>query len=236
VYSSVASKIDSALTGTYTSTSNIDYDVKAPDYEIVTSPWGPGLELFTYSPGTIKSNILTQILNIGKDLLGISNTTPKPGVTVWCLTCESNANLNFIGSITFSLTHGLTDGFVEMQGSMGFGIDLGIQALAPFNENYTEDFVTEGIPGFSIPDIIEIGPYVAMGYTIDLNISALGQIRAGVDLQWPNVGLKLDFVDGSQSSATGWTPQTTWDFDARGQSSYSPINFVPAAPFRCTVH
>lgn len=104
-----------------------------------------------------------------------------------------------------------------MSGNLNAGLQIGVDAYAEFSRTITvARLVHQGIPGFSIPGIITLGPEVTLDMTAQFGISAQGQLLAGVTMNWANLGATLDIIHPSASTSYGFTPQVTKIFNATG--------------------
>ena len=95
-------------------------------------------------------------------------------------------------------------------------MNLGLAASAAYKQSFTTPIASAGIPGLSIPNVITVGPVLALDAELDVGVQAAGQILAGAHMTIPNFQASIDIVSG-QSSASGFTPVFTTRFEASGQ-------------------
>jgi hypothetical protein len=202
-------------------------DLSPPSQSLDMSPWGPGYSFYNWTPAT-GAFYNEQQDNIDKiQSLIIGDADPKPGVELWCINCGIQGDLTVTGSIAYTLINGLTKGQVSMNGNLYAGFFLGLNAFSQWQMTDESDFLTRGVYGFSIPDIIAVGPSLAVGISVDLDIPDIGQLFLGTDLSWPALSATLDFVHPAQSSLSGWTPTANDTVQADGSLTMSSTLGLP---------
>src|SRR5204863_3113715 len=72
-----------------------------------------------------------------------------------------------------------------------------------------------------------IGPYIALDLTVKLYLGAKGQIEAGFTLGFPTPEFSIDLADLSKSTASGWTPDFTPIFNAKGNLTLAAAFAMP---------
>lgn len=102
-------------------------------------------------------------------------------------------------------------------GSAHAGLFVGLDAQVQYNQKFTKQIANIGLPGFSIPKIITVGPVVTVGTELDINAQATGQLLVGVAMDLPNFQATLDIVDSTKSGSSGFTPVFTKNFTASGE-------------------
>ncbi|CEO58271.1 hypothetical protein PMG11_03002 [Penicillium brasilianum] len=100
------------------------------------------------------------------------------------------------GSFAIRITHGITKASLSMTGNMFAGLSIGLNAFAEYDLLEKHDLYTIGIPEFSIPDIIAVGPSLALA--------------VGANLTWSNIDAVLDLVDHSKSTLSGFVPSHSY--------------------------
>jgi hypothetical protein len=202
-------------------------DMSAPSQSLDMSPWGPGYSFYNWTPdsGAFYNEQQDDIDKIKSVIIG--DADPEPGVELWCINCGIQGDLKVTGSIAYSLVDGLTKGQVSMNGNLYAGFFLGLNAFSQWDMTDESDFLTRGVYGFSIPDIIAVGPSLAVGISIDLDIPDVGQLFVGTDLSWPELSATLDFVDPAGSSQSGWTPTANDTVQADGSLTVSSTLGLP---------
>lgn len=58
-----------------------------------------------------------------------------------------------------------------------------------------------------VPGIIALGPGVAFGLSVDLDVKSATDLYAGVDVALPAGKVHIDFLDGNNTESSGWEPE-----------------------------
>lgn len=204
----------------------IDVPLNVPNLQ--STPWGPGLNVYSCIPpicGTLTSSQkLAKLLNAGLlhpalNAAGIPEVQPVTGVSVYCVECYLDVDVTVGGTIAFKLVEGFTSALLSINGDLKASIGLGVDAYAIYTfDQLSRRLITLGVPGFSIPNIFTIGPEVTLDLSPTVTISSEGQLFVGATLDLPNFSAQVDLVNvhGSSTKSTGWTPHYSWAFDAYG--------------------
>lgn len=206
-------------TGNFKETWNFPVNLAPPEVYLTESPWGDGFKFYTFTAeggekfsleATIKDELKDSVKTIEGD------DSKEPGVELWCVNCGVTGNFQLTGSFSASILHGFTKGQLSMNGNLYAGLFIGLDAFAEWDLNHEKDLFTMGLPGLSIPDIVALGPTLALGVSSDLDITAEGQFLLGASLTWPSISVVMNILDESQSSHSGFTPvlNTTIQSDA----------------------
>jgi hypothetical protein len=75
------------------------------------------------------------------------------------------------------------------------------------------NLITQGIPGWSITNIITIGPSIALDVGANVNIQIVGGIEVGYILDWPALDANIDLINPSLSTYSGYIPIYTPKFE-----------------------
>ena len=125
-----------------------------------------------------------------------------------------------MGSATLSILQlKMTKGSVGMSGNVHAGLFLGLDAEAEYEKTVKAELASAGLPGFSIPKVLTVGPVVSLAAELDLGIKGQGQFLVGMAMDIPNFAATLDLVDSSNSASSGFTPVFTRNFSAKGEIS-----------------
>lgn len=179
---------------------NVDLNVPinvAPN-NLVDSPWGQALQIYKKEKSSESGNANGEI-------------------SLYCVQCGVNGNIHLSGQAKWTLLDGLQQANVGMSGNVAAGVELGIDAQASLSQTFTYPIAQVGVPGFSIPQIITVGPEIALSAEVELGVSLAGQVLAGVRMTIPNFQANLDLVDGSKSGSSGFTPQFEKIFEAKAE-------------------
>ena len=202
------------VTGNYQQTFNFPLSIGPPSSLLTDSPWGNGFKFYTLtldddddSHYSLDDNVLDKIT---EELIG--DADPEPGIELWCVNCGVNGEFKVTGSFSASITSGITKGQLSLTGNMYAGLFIGLDAFAEYDLLTEHDLFTVGLPGFSIPDIVTLGPSLALGVSAELDIQAEGQYLVGAGLIWSDIYAMLDLIDHSQSTHSGFVP--TYNYTA----------------------
>lgn len=218
----VTSTIDlvvALVTGTYTDKFDLPLDIGPPNILLESSPWGPmGFKFYSYTVDPEDSHYSAYVNTlevISQDLLGNNNNAP--GIEFWCLNCGIEGDIKATGTLSASISSGITKGQITVSGDIYAGIFLGVNAYAELEKVYTDELFTVGLPGWSIPGIVDLGPALTLAAQAEVRVEVLGQILLGASVTWPSIQATLDFVDSSDSSHSGWTPIVQTEFQSQSQ-------------------
>jgi hypothetical protein len=203
-------------------------NIKAPDALLTTSPWGPALKVYAYTPGMDSSfSISKAILNkIATELIGEPN--PQPGIKLYCVNCEIKGNMQVTASLSVSITSGLTKGIFSLTGNIFAGLYVGLDAFSRVDKNIQYDLLKVNLAGFSIPKIISVGPAIDLSVSADFFVGTEGQFLVGTGLTWPAVAATLNLLHGDQSTQSGWTPAVTYQVLGYGSLGVTTTLGLPA--------
>ncbi|PKK50492.1 hypothetical protein CI102_5673 [Trichoderma harzianum] len=215
------------ITGDYDRSFDFPVQATPPKSALDDSPWGDGFKFYTWTPdkGEYWDAQSAAIDKIKGVILGEAD--PEPSIELWCVDCQANGKLKLDGSASFSLINGLTKAQLSLDGSLDVGLYLGMNAFAEWNPKEQYDFLSVGLPGLSIPDILTIGPVLSLGVSADLDIAAVGQYLVGADMQWTQLSAKLDVLNPKSSSKSGWTPNIRDTVQADGSLTINSTLGLP---------
>ena len=170
--------------------------------------WGPALQIFK------KENSTENGLVTGE-------------ITVYCVDCGVNGKVLITGQARWNIVNGLEKLNAGMKGNITAGLQLGLDAKTAFEKTLTFPIAQIGVPGFSVPGIITVGPVIKLEAEAGFGISLEGQVLAGVKMTIPDFSANLDLVDGSKSVSNGFTPQFQKVFDAKAKISATAALGLP---------
>ncbi|KAF9633619.1 hypothetical protein BFW01_g4513 [Lasiodiplodia theobromae] len=141
-------------------------------------------------------------------------------VDLYCVDCGITGNAHVAGEIGFSLLGGgFNKGSVTIDGSAKAALYLGLAADGTYNNKFKKNIASYGAPGFSIPNVISVGPVMTMDASLTLDIKAQGQILVGAEAAITNFYAKLDIVNKDQTTIKNFKPTFTTKFTASGEIS-----------------
>ena len=91
-------------------------------------------------------------------------------LALYCVECGIRGNLRFQGQARFTILGGLETGNVQLDGNLAAGLQIGIDALAQISEKFKREIFTLGIPGFSVPGVFTVGPYLKLEAELELGM------------------------------------------------------------------
>jgi hypothetical protein len=207
----------SFLTGSFSQTLSIPINLTVPSALLYPSPWGQQFKFYEFTlaktdPKYAATN--AALLTVGADLLGAPN--PYPGIQLFCVDCGVTGDISGTGSLSISATQGFYKGSISIQGNVEAGVQVGINGFASYTATEDIPIIKTGLPGFSIPKVVTIGPSLELDIEVGIEFDAIGQVLVGTTYSWPSISATLDVIDPSQSTRSGFTPIVKKTFDVYG--------------------
>jgi hypothetical protein len=190
------------------------------------SPWGPAFMFYDWTPdaGAYYNEQESSLDEIKSDIIGALDL---PSVEIWCVNCGIQGYFQVTASIKWSLADGLTEGQVGVNGNLSAALFVGVNAFSTWDPTVEYDFVTIGLDGIAIGDIIAMGPILALGVSANLDIVSVGQYFLGANLTWTDLSATLDFVNHADSTQSGWTPTVNDTVQADGSLTVNSTIGLP---------
>ncbi|KXJ84891.1 hypothetical protein Micbo1qcDRAFT_210359 [Microdochium bolleyi] len=214
------------------------FDMRPHAAQLDESPWGDAYEMFKFEDFKGSANygmnlgVLAKLT--GADQLvtieiGGLEEMPKPGVTVWCVKCFAKGDIKVTGSATFSAA-GLRSIKLGFDGSIEAQLQLGINAYMEYEKPILK-FRLLAIPllGYSVHDVTDIGVVATLDFDANVKVEALGQMLAGIDMQWIKIGTEIDLLQWAESKAYGVAPYVAPAFDVSGEATVTSSLGLPIA-------
>ncbi|KAJ6260048.1 hypothetical protein Dda_5694 [Drechslerella dactyloides] len=156
-----------------------------------------------------------------RDLPGRKLFEDVGGVTLYCVDCGAEGSAHFSATVTFSLLHGIESGSLDFAGNIKARVSVGMvnnnpNIQLPFPKSADYEVFNVGLPSLSIPNILTVGPYIALDVIGSVSIGATGLIRAGFELEIEKPTFHADIKDLSKSTASGWEPKFKPILDLNG--------------------
>lgn len=208
-------------TGKYDQSLSLGLNMVPPSTMLEDSPWGDALKFYSWSPdagGEAWEASAYALDQIQGTLMGLE-AEPEPGVEFYCVNCGVSGKMTAVGSIEATPLSGVKSAQIGVHGNLYAGLYLGVNAFAKYETKYEKELFSKGLPGWSIPGIVNLGPMLTLGIEAGITIEAEGQLLTGASLNWPSFEATLDFIDDSKSSSSGWTPNIDHKFQAAGKLS-----------------
>ncbi|CAJ2509489.1 Uu.00g145150.m01.CDS01 [Anthostomella pinea] len=128
-----------------------------------------------------------------------------------CQNCGTKGSIAISGKISYKLLDGVqsleitaTPSNIEFDLGLAFGISGNL------TDDWSKSFniLNTGLPGFSIPEILEVGPIFSIDAGFDLKaVQGSASISSGITAKIPNSATAtLDIVGTDDSSFSGWEP------------------------------
>lgn len=187
---------------------NIPIDVSAPKDKLVQEPWAN-----SYS-----------IAKKEGEAGGVKGT-----LEVFCVDCHAKGKIELGGSAEWHLTEGLKKLEGNIKGNLEAQIALGIVADVTKEEKFEHELAKLTPPGFSIPKIFDIGPFVALRATAEVNLSLKGQALAGVKLTIPEFEGSVNLKEPEKSKKLELQPKLEKIFEAKAAISATAGIGLPVA-------
>jgi hypothetical protein len=209
--------VEFAVTGEYSNSLTLPVNIGPPATVLSDSPWGQAFKMYTFKVGEEDeafSATKTILDNMAEDLLG--ETDPEPGVELYCVNCGVRGAVTATGTINATPLSGIKQASIGVNGNMYVGLYIGVNAFAKWEKEWEKEIFEKGLPGWSIPGIVTLGPKISLSAKATIGVEAEGQLLTGASLTWPGFQATLDFKNPSSSSQSGWTPQLDHVFQTHG--------------------
>ena len=110
---------------------------------------------------------------------------------------------------------GISSGSVGLNGNLQAALNLGLAADAKYTQQFKTPITSVGIPAISVPNVLVIGPVLAIDAELDIGVEAVGQLLVGAQMSIPNFAASVDLVSGATTHG-GFTPVFTTRFEVSG--------------------
>lgn len=186
--------------------------------DVVANGFDPSLDTnaqINLAPSQLQDSPWGQQYQIWSKEKTSSSGTASGNFALYCVDCGVHGAAHIAGHLSFSLLHGINAGNLSITGNLGAGLGLGLDAEVTYNSGpLKKNIITAGLPGFSIPKIIVVGPELALDAALEIDVTAQGQVLVGASASLPNFEIYLDIVDGHKSHTSGFTPVVNHTFQA----------------------
>jgi hypothetical protein len=224
--------VEFIITGEYDDSWTLGLRLMPSTDSMTDTPWGEGVQLVDYKPGESDkgfSHSKEVLESIRNDLIG--EPDPEPGIQVYCIDCGIDGSVTVSVHLEIHPFSGIGKGSVSVEGHMYMGLYVGIDAFAEAEQTATKEIIKRGLPGWSIPGIISIGPELSLSVEAGVKVEAEGQIFAGASLTWPNFTATFDIAHPSQSTKDGWDPIFDRKLNVHGEVTASAHLGLPIKLF-----
>lgn len=101
----------------------------------------------------------------------------QSSLEVFCVECGVEGDFNMRGKVVFVLSRlQFQEGFVEVSGSLGAGLGLGIVANLELTKEFKKQITSIPLQPFSIPNVFVLGPKFDLSAGVEFNLEAEGQL------------------------------------------------------------
>ncbi|KAF7557303.1 hypothetical protein G7Z17_g850 [Cylindrodendrum hubeiense] len=149
----------------------------------------------------------------------VVKTTEKTfGLAAYCVECGFSGTAEIWGDLDVDLIpFKVTKAQVGFRASFKAGLYLGLVAFVKYEKKYTKSFPRKFIPGFEIPLLAGVGPFVELSFEATMTIQATGSLLLGTAIEWNNIDIMIDLLDYSNSHARGFNPIFTKKKEVAGE-------------------
>jgi hypothetical protein len=143
-------------------------------------------------------------------------------IDLYCVECGVRGKISMAGQAKWNAKDGLQSLNAGINANIEAGIHLGLVAAVKYNDTKTAKIVNQGLPdvGVAVGKLFSAGVYLSVDAVAAVDINAEGQVIVGVAMKIPNFEAKLNLLDAdssTKSSVTGFTPEFTKRFAAKGK-------------------
>ncbi|KAK6512603.1 hypothetical protein TWF481_001486 [Arthrobotrys musiformis] len=150
--------------------------------------------------------ILTKFGGSKGFLISKSDTDKLKG-ELYCIDCGINGNIRFDGQVTFSVADGIEEAFLDIDGNLDIGLQLGLEAKGFYQYSQTLDIFQVRLgAGISIPGVIDFAPTLRTAAWFDVTLQGSAQMNAGIHMKWAAPKARLDLIK-AEATQSGWEPE-----------------------------
>ncbi|KAK5170994.1 uncharacterized protein LTR77_004138 [Saxophila tyrrhenica] len=129
------------------------------------------------------------------------------GLNIYCVDCGVKGSIIVTGMLSWGFFDGITLAQVRMSGNMYAGMYLGLEMFAVYKKEYEKNLIKKSLNPWTVPGLIDFGPYVRLAVSAGIEIKAEGTLLIGASATWGNFEAFMDLISGESSSSTsGFTP------------------------------
>ncbi|KAK6329779.1 hypothetical protein TWF730_006078 [Orbilia blumenaviensis] len=153
-----------------------------------------------------ESAILTKFGGSKGFLISKSDTDKLKG-ELYCIDCGINGNIRFDGQVTFSVANGVEEAFLDIDGNMDIGLQLGLEAKGFYQYSRSLDIFQVRLgAGINIPGVINFAPTLRTAAWFDITLQGSAQMSAGIHMKWAAPKARLDLIK-AEATQSGWEPE-----------------------------
>lgn len=128
-------------------------------------------------------------------------------IDAYCLQCSLTGNALVTGTFVIDLLAVKVDKIsfdINFSGSVR--LEIGLELIGSLSYNFTQPFVSVGLPGLSVPNIFTVGPNILGEVGIAAYTAASIQVSSGVILNFGNSRVSLDAQNIQNSNGAQYQP------------------------------
>lgn len=126
----------------------------------------------------------------------------------------------------FEVDEGLKVATLDVSGQMLADFNLAFMSKGKNTIKDTSNVFEYPIDGYQVGKWLKLGPSIKLDVELALDLSD-GGIEVGYAVSWPNIDIKLDLLNPSQNSHSGFTPTKTPNFDFTFSKNYKASAALP---------
>jgi hypothetical protein len=158
------------------------------------------------------------------------NGTVTGELTAYCVDCSVFGSFTLNGNFIFDVQKGVITAFLDINGYLYGELVFALVGEVTASDQWSNNLITQGLPGLSIQNIITIGPYVTVDVGATASFSLQGGIEYGWDLDWPSIDASIDLVNpGGTVQASGLQPIVYTQIDFSETASMAASVFATVA-------
>lgn len=150
---------------------------------------------------------------------GLTERELDYGLALYCVECGFSGEATIWGEIDASiLFFELNTVQAGFRAEFHAGVNIGMQAFVKYEKSWEKDIFKIFLPGgFSIPLLVDVGPFISVGVEAKAGIEATGTLLVGADINWDDIDVMIDLLDSGNSHARGFKPRFGHRAEATGE-------------------
>lgn len=131
-------------------------------------------------------------------------------VAMGCENCYAKGNVRMAGEIAFSFNDGLKRGHLAAGAGFDSQIALGMKMERQDKlKQIKRQLYAKNLLNLEIPKMISVGPQISLSASLDLEFEAKAALVVGAKFEITQGDARIDLINPSQSSLTGFEPKFT---------------------------
>lgn len=152
----------------------------------------------------------------------------KEHLDVFCVDCSAKGTVTLTGTVNVKFFGGIKEASVNVKtNDLKLTANVGIDAQVTLEKKFDADLFSLGLPGLSFGPV-DIGPFLKIASSIDLQASAAGTILVGGELDFSGSEAQLDVVNKDNNKGN-FDPKFNPKFEATGKLLLSAAASLPVS-------